>query len=275
MLATRIALAALLFAPSSARAQADGGGADPLTEGLAAYEALDYPRAVELLEQALEANPPREQAVIVHRTLAFCHLALDQDELARVDLQLLLELDPHFDLDRSVAPRLRAALEEARAALGIGKPTVPAPPPRSPPLAPELSPERPTAGRPLAVRVRSEAPGAAALELAYRRQGAAEFRRVVVASSAGRFEALVPGAEVESPALEYHMVVRDRAGAEVGRAGADAAPLITPVRPRPLTSRKWFWGALAGGAALVGALAAILAVALHPPDTTSLTIVPR
>jgi tetratricopeptide (TPR) repeat protein len=94
------------------------GGSDAIGAGLAAFEALDYERAIELLQQAFTEALSREDKRTVLRTLAFAHVARGEAEQARAEFVLLLRLDPAMELDRTISPRTRLIFEEARAGLG-------------------------------------------------------------------------------------------------------------------------------------------------------------
>src|SRR5947209_6267938 len=106
------ALVVLAFLASGvARAEVES----PLVQaGLAAYAELDYDRAVELLTLARKESLTREEKIATYRTLALAHVGLGRLDEARSDFQHLLHLDPSFQLDRSVAPKVRAVFEEAK-----------------------------------------------------------------------------------------------------------------------------------------------------------------
>jgi hypothetical protein len=104
-----------------------------LDAGLKAFEALDYERAVALLNQAFSESLGREDKLSVLRTLAFAHVALNQEEQARAEFRLLLRIDPAATLDETISPRTRLVFEEARG--DVGPAAEPAPPP-PPPVAP-------------------------------------------------------------------------------------------------------------------------------------------
>src|SRR5258708_4066270 len=94
---------------------------DPLKTGIAAYEDLDYPRCVELLQKALSESLTRAEKIAAYKTLGFCHASLDKPDAARFDFENLLRLDENFELYRRVSPRIRAPVEEAKAAIATGQ----------------------------------------------------------------------------------------------------------------------------------------------------------
>lgn len=115
-------------------APARGAIESPLVrKGVAAYDALDHPRAVKLLERALRETLTREELVATCRTLAFSYVALDRPDEAARYFGKLLRLQPGYDLDVTISPRVRAAFDEARRALAA----------ETRPLQLELPAERP------------------------------------------------------------------------------------------------------------------------------------
>src|SRR5260370_4927777 len=82
-------------------------------QGIAAYNDLEYPHAIELLQKALQETLTREEKLITYQTLAFAHVALDKTEAAIFDLENVLHLDESFELDRTISPRVRAVVDEA------------------------------------------------------------------------------------------------------------------------------------------------------------------
>src|SRR3954466_10600643 len=107
-----VVLVVVLLLTAAAHADVDS----PLVKkGVAAYAELDYAKAVELLEQARKESLTREEKIVTYQTLAMAHVALGKNDLAKNDFERLLRIDPSFQLDRSVAPKVRAVFEEAKA----------------------------------------------------------------------------------------------------------------------------------------------------------------
>jgi hypothetical protein len=106
--------------------------ADPasIQAGLAAYEALDYARAVALLSQGFSESLDAQAKSTILRTLAFSHVALGDDTQARAEFRLLLRIDPNVALDRTISPRVRLIFEEARSEI------IPGPEPPHPAVEP-------------------------------------------------------------------------------------------------------------------------------------------
>jgi hypothetical protein len=130
----------MAVAACCAPARADRSSIDA---GLKAFEQLDYERAVALLNQAFGEAEETDEKLIVLRTLAFAHVALNQEEQARAEFRLALHLDPTMMLDATISPRTRLVFEEARAEMAIDEPRPSpsaSPPPVTAPPAPALPP---------------------------------------------------------------------------------------------------------------------------------------
>lgn len=264
---TRFTILAVLCACSLARAEIES----PLVKkGLAAHADLDYGRAVELLEQARKESLTREEKIATYGTLGVAYVALGRLDEARASFERLLRVDPSHQPDRSVAPKVRAVFEEAKAqaatsgkALGGALPQV----------TPELAPATVKEGE--AVTVRVAYPGGVAQKMAlyHRTAGQRAYSRLTVEGVAGRFQATIPGLAVRPPGLEYHLALLDEAGAAVAAAGTLGQPsqLQVEARKQPVYKKGWFWGVL-GGVAAAGALAATLAVVLPRPATAPVGI---
>jgi hypothetical protein len=262
----RLVLLCALLLSTVARAEVES----PLVKkGLAAYAELDYARAVELLEQARKESLTREEKIATYQTLAMAHVAMGQNAQAKSDFERLLRVEPSFQLDRSVAPKVRAVFEEAKAqaatsgrALSAAMPSVTA----------TLTPGTLHAGRPVIVHVSFPGGVASKMSLYHRRAGDPSFSRLTVDGHDGQFEATVPGMAVQAPALEYHVALLDDGGAGVAAAGSLGQPLSVAVEAekRPIYKKGWFWGVLSGVVA-AGALATTLALVL-PQRTTSVTV---
>ncbi len=84
-------------------------------EGLGAFKALDYPQALELLEQSLKgedlSNP---QAAEAARMIAVIHIAYGRTDEAEAAFVRLLGFDPGFKLSASASPDVRKVLKTAR-----------------------------------------------------------------------------------------------------------------------------------------------------------------
>jgi hypothetical protein len=249
-----IAAAVVVLAAPAARAAIES---DLVKQGVAAYNELEYARALDLLRKALQETLTREEKLVTFQTMAFCHVALNQQDAAIRDFESLLRIDGSFELDRSISPRVRAVFEEARTrvATGRGGGGVAGGMPGQPSLKLAVTPRTVKEGQ--AVTVAAAYPGgvAHAVQVFYRTRGQSVFARLSAPTdAAGRFSVTVPGMHVEAPALEYYVVVLDEGGSSVAAAGTLGRPLAVDVegRKRPLYTKGWFWGVLAG-AAVVGA----------------------
>ncbi len=275
-----IAAAALAVAPLDARAA--NIESDLVKQGIAAYNELEYARAVELLDKALQETLTRDEKLVTFQTLAFAHVALGRRDAAVADFEKLLRIDGSFELDRTISPRVRAVLEEARGRVATQGAGAAGDGHALPTIAPEVTPQKVKEGQ--TVTVAGAHPGgvAASVELFYRTRGQSAFAKLSApVAPGGAFSVDVPGMDVHAPALEYYFVVLDDNGASVALAGTLAQPLAVDVqgRRKPLYAKGWFWGVI-GGVALVGAgvaTAAVLATrsSVSPSTPATIAIQPR
>lgn len=246
---------------------------DLVKQGIAAYNDLEYGRAVDILHKALQETLTREEKIVTFQTLAFAEVALDKPEAAIMDFENLLHIDAGFELSRAIAPRVRAVFEEAKARVATGQgidgrqgssggalPTV----------STTVLPKRVHEGMP--VQLSAAYPGGVAtrVELFYRTRGQAVFNKLEAALDAdGRFGLTIPGMHVHAPVIEYYLVLLDDAGSSVALSGTLALPRAVDVEAerRPVYKRGWFWGVV-GGLAVVGAGVAT-AVALTTRSSVS------
>jgi hypothetical protein len=266
-----LALPLALLVCSPARADVES----PLVKrGVAAYGDLDFARAVQLLDDARKESLTREEKIVTYRTLGMARAAMGKHDEARRDFAHLLRIDPSQELDRTVAPKVRAIFEEAKADVAISGKTASA----LPALEPRLSPPSPKEGKPLTVRV--DYPGGVARKMTvyFRPTGEAAFDRATVAplDNAGRFAAVIPEHAVRAPSLDYHVVLLDEAGGSVAAAGSLGMPLTIAIgrAPRPVYKRAWVW-VVVGGVAAGGALAAGLTLGLPRSNSAPITVVPQ
>lgn len=256
------------------------GEADPVRAGVAAYDALEYERAIALLDAVLGTaqaeSLTREEKILVLRTMALAQFALGHEPETRAAFERLLRVDPGHQLDRRLAPRLRVLLEETRAKLAT-QPVVPPPPPGLKAVEVLTVPALGRAGQPISLRVAGAGHDAPMLTLYHRSAAAGAFSRIEAhRAPAGGYEVSVPGALVHAPTVEYYLVLLDSGGAPVAGAGSLADPVRIPISaaPRPLYKKAWFWGTV-GGVVAAGALAAVLGVTLTPAQPASVTLQPR
>jgi len=268
---TLFTVAAVVGAPLAARAEIDSA---LVKEGLAAYASLDLPRAISLLEQARNESLTRDEKIATYRTLGMAYVAVGQPGPAKVDFQHLLRVDPSAELDRSVAPKVRAVFEEAKAEAATSAHALA---PALPSLSPSVEPAAPREGRHVTVHVVYPGGVARKMTVYFRKPGDAQFSRSVVeAAPSGAFAATVPGMAVQSPSLEYHVVLLDDAGASIAAAGSLGQPLSVAVArtKKPVYARGWFWGVV-GGVAAAGALATGLALGLPRGNSAPVTVNPQ
>jgi hypothetical protein len=246
-------------------------------QGLAAYDDLDYAKAIDLLHKALAETLTKEEKVITYKTLAFAEVAVDKPDEAQKDFEQLLTVDPSFQMDRTISPRVRVVFTKAQVRIATtGLPT-----PEGSGMLPSVTPRAPKEGQPLSITASYPGGVASRMVLFYRTRGQNRFNKVESKPSAqGMFFANIPGLQVLPPALEYYVNMVDDSGAGVASAGSLGRPLFVDViaKPRPLYTKGWFWGVI-GGVAVAGAVAAVLATTLPthigPNTPATLTIQPQ
>ena len=266
-----VAVLAIVLAPLHARAEVESA---LVKGGLAAYAALDYARAIDLLEKARGESLTREEKILTYRTLGMAYVAVGQLDPARIDFEHLLRVDPSAELDRSVAPKVRAVFEEAKAQAATSAHALA---PALPAVTPKVTPAAPHEGHPVAVHVIYPGGLARKMTVYFRKSGEPQFSRATVdANATGDFDATIPGLAVQPPGLEFHVVLLDETGASVAAGGSLGTPLSVTVSraKRPVYTRGWFWGVI-GGIAAAGALATGLALGLPRGNSAPVTVNPQ
>jgi hypothetical protein len=289
-IAAVLALAAFLdgtlasVAPRVALAQVARDSAEALlAAGVVAYDDLDYPNAIALLEQALAKGLSKEAQLKAYDYIAFSSVGEGQEAAAEEAFRKVLAIDASHKLAESVSPRIQAVFDRAKTA------AAPAPPVPSAPAAaktdvvlyPLVEPPEGTAGSPLTVSVSSHDPAGrvASLWIFHRARGASAYAKLEAPhSGVGAFAGTVPGAQVARPALQYYLEGRDDADALVASRGSAEEPLEVPVKAppkKPVYATWWFWTIMGGvvvGAATVGG---VLGSRGGSSDAAMVTIVPR
>ena len=280
-------LSAPAVAPATAPAVEPGQkiDSDAIRQALAAYDDLDYQKCVDFLQKALSETLTRDEKQVTYRTLAFCHVGLDKPDAAKFDFENLLRIDPAYELDRRISPRIRAPFEEAKAATATGESVEGQAGEvqfKTPTVDTMVQPLHPKEGQPLTVSLQLDGKPAAKAELFYRVRGQAVFNKLDGAGSPdGKFSLTIPGLQVLPPAVEYYLTVLDDSNTSVARAGTLAQPLSVPVSPqkRPIYARAWFWGVVAGvvavGAIVGGTVAATTSSGPGKNTPASVTIMPQ
>jgi hypothetical protein len=267
MRSTCAALAMVLLIASSARAEVES---EQVKEGVAAYDALEFGRAIEILEKAVGESLTREERLVAYRTIAFANCALDRPEPARAAFTRMLRIDPAAELDKSVAPKVRALFEEARAQVATGH-AEPVESASLPSLSVTTQPAKPKEGTPISFT--ASAPGGLgrSATLFHRVRGQPYYSEVKADGRDGSFALTLPGSDVHAPGIEYYLVVFDERAVAIARTGGISQPLSLAVagREKPTHKRAWVWGVV-GGVLVAGAvLGAVLGTQLKSPDPKS------
>lgn len=253
-------------------------------QGVKAFDDLDYQKAIDLLTRAVAEKLSKEDKVAAYQKLSVCHIAFEDEAAAKNDFENLLRLDRSFHLDNTVAPRMRAVFDQAKAAVDSADPLTPppnTPPPPKPeepppqakptPLQVELDPLLPIAGAAISVKAFSPAveEKAASAQLYYRTAGQTGFSKVVGDGTAGRFSITIPGMSVTTPGLEYYVIALDAGGTPIAVAGDADHPLSTNVGERAKSSKKAAVALGVAGGVVVVAVAVGLLVALMPHEAAA------
>lgn len=204
---------------------------------------LKFKKAIDVLNAALARREiSRTQRVDAYKLLATAYVARDLPDAAEQAFDALLDLDPRFELDASVSPKILRVFERARA-------RHPVPPPSNPATArkPRLADVRVAPKEDRAIfRARLVDPDALVmdLELLVRiepDEGAgspsrpsAHLERQTVVRSGEELTATIPtSAAPDGPLrLLYHLAARGADGSVVAEIGTDADPVaVTLERP--------------------------------------------
>lgn len=274
MRTVRIApLLVLLLTAGSARAEIES---DAVKRGVAAYDQIDFANAVKVLEGALTESLTREEKIVACRTLAFAQAGLGHLDEARAAFVKLLRVDPNAELDRGVAPRLRALFEEARAQVATGRVAVA--PSTLPTLAPAVRPAHPREGQPVSITFVHKGGMAQTLQLYHRVAGDPAYNEVRLQPQGDRFELVLPRSAVRAPGVEYYVTALDDQQAAVARAGTFGTPLRIEVGAigRPIYKRGWFWGVVAGVVAVgtaTGVAVALTRTSANPSGAADVQLI--
>ncbi|MEM9194891.1 MAG: tetratricopeptide repeat protein [Myxococcota bacterium] len=262
-------------APASALAQRS----NPLVQqGQQQYEELRYEEALQTLSAALiRADNSREDKSTIYALLAFTYLALGREAEAEGAYRGLLAVDPAFEPDSALSPRMRTFFAGVRERWEAdGRPGLPPP---APVQIRHRSPPQGEAGDPIELEASIEDQGARVQELvlAYRRGSEDVFQRVTAVRAGNAFRATIPGDAVAPPLVEYYFEGLDGSGLPVAARGDVAAPLrvAVPEESSSVFTQWWFWvgaAVLVAGAVTAGILIAN-ASSDDPPATTQGTFI--
>jgi tetratricopeptide (TPR) repeat protein len=263
-----VLVAALLLLAAAAHAATEIES-ELVQKGVAAYENLDFPLAIDTLNRALGESLTRNEKIVAYKTLGFAYSAVGRTDDALGAFTHLLRLDGNAELDRSVAPRVRAIFEEARTQVATGHGGS-AEGTALPTLHPEVAPAHPTEGQALMITVVHPGGLARELHLFHRVRGEESYSEIKVPAQGDRFSLTIPGTAVHAPALEYYLTAVNDEKVAMARAGTLAAPLTVDVAPLPKRAshrKALVWGLVGAGAVLVaGGVATALALTLGRPN---------
>ena len=267
-----VAAVAVVAAPLAARADVDSA---LVKQGVAAYAALDYARAIALLEQARSESLTREEKILTYRTLGMAYVAVGQPGPAKIDFQHLLRVDPSAELDRSVAPKVRAVFEEAKARRGhlgarAGAGAADGGADHRAGRAARRTPRH--RARRLPGRRRAQDDGVlpqAGRRAVLARASSTPRRRALRRDRAGHGGASAVARVSRRAPRRRRRLRRRRAAASASRSRSRSR-----ARTKPVYKRGWFWGVV-GGVAAAGAIATGLALGLPRSNSAPVTVNPQ
>lgn len=235
---SRVAACGLLLALAGIGPRTASAEALPavLRSGIEAYNQVDYPSALRHLRAALQQTTDSQALALAYFYVGCTHLALEQEEDARVAFETLLAFQPDYMPQSDTSPKIAAFFRRVRRAS-----SVPFAPPillHRPPTAPgqvatvlslEVKNLSPCLRPGLRYRA-SSSPGFLARESANRSGN--RFRFSVAAESGGE--------------LLYYFVLTTSDGVEVTRLGSPLNPFsLRGRRTEPVAvawyKSWWFW----------------------------------
>jgi tetratricopeptide (TPR) repeat protein len=241
-------------------AAAQSGDAE-IDKGIALYNDLEYEQAATVLAKAV-ANRALDtrQKTEGYKTLALSYVAMGKDDDARAAFRALLQADPRFELPRTENPKALDLFSDVKSSMAVAAPAAAV-------RVTQASPMNPTRGGAITVSVvvTDEAKAHASVVLHHRVRGQRSFSSIKASRApSGRYSAVIPGAFVDAPGVEYYVVAVDAKGEAVASTGSDDEPLLLDVREEGETSgaafytKWWFWGGVAGTVVAGAALGFVL-----------------
>lgn len=241
-------------------------GSDLLDRGSAALAEFQIPRAVALLERAVDEAGAltRDDHARLYEQLgiAYAYAGREADAISAFDR--MLAIDPARALSYSLSPKATLVFERAREqARARRAPAVDLGLPRGREVDDSL---------PIDVDVLEDPLGFMKTAELFHRVGAAPWRstRLPLSDPTGRHRAVLPPPSPpleEASALEVHLVVYDDRGRAVYEVGSEAAPrevLLGYSAPVPWYQTWWVW--TAATAVVVVATTVAVVVATRPED---------
>lgn len=108
-----LVLTVVLLAPAAGFAQS---ATDLLTQGIQAYEELEWETAITRLDEALKLGLQESSQVEAYKYLGFCYIETDQLSKAKKAFGTLLDLNPAYELDPNVwPPKYREVFDQVKA----------------------------------------------------------------------------------------------------------------------------------------------------------------
>jgi hypothetical protein len=182
---------------------------------------LRFKEAVEVLEGVLaEPRIRREDRVEAYRLLGIAYIARGATESAEAAFAELLALEPGFELDPLLSPKIHRVFDRVKARVA-----------RAPQIV-EVTAAR--NGREVVFTGRLEDPDARLSRVdLYSRTDGGDFREIAMAREGERLRAEITAAEADRLRIEYFLVGRDREGAPVARVSDEKSPSVAVFEAAP------------------------------------------
>jgi hypothetical protein len=222
------------------------------------YDRLEFDRAARTLQRAIEYSKNcRWDLAEVYRLKAFVDAVNGERERCQRAFEILLALEPAYEMAADVPPKIRTCFEDARRVPGERREL------RLVHSGPKVV--QPSAPVSLPVRVVDPLRLVDQVQVFFRREGV-KIYTVVMARADENLALVIPALHVppdeKGYALEYFVRAVDRWEGTLVEQGTARDPLRLDVAPAssggPLLTRWWFWTVL-GAVAVVGAGLAIAA----------------
>lgn len=266
-----------LFAASEGVAWAQNTGAEcrsnpHLSRAKDEYERLEFDRAAKTLQRAIEFSKNcRWDLAEVYRLKAFVDAVNTERERCQRAFEILLALDPEYQMPADVPQKIRACFEDAR--------NVPAERRElklvhTPPA--EVQPNAPVS---LPVKVVDPLRLVDQVQVYFRREGV-KIYTVVTARADENVSVVIPALSIppdeKGYGMEYFIRAVDRWEGTLEEEGNPKKPLRFSVAPAsassgPLVTQWWFWTGV--GVVLVGGIALAVIATQGGGDQVSLRVI--
>ncbi len=277
-LATTLAAAPAVIAPTVAQAQASKGTTPLIQRAAELFDDQQYEESIQTLSAALlRPGSSIKEKIEIYRLLAYNYITLKRGEEADAAVRGLYVVDETFSLPATESPRFRDFFEATRKKwVEEGKPgkqVDSGQAAEAPVKITHTSPAQVAPGTTIKLSGTVDDPKGRArgVQLFYRTGAKGKFVIVAGTYTLGKFNAQIPGKDVKPPLVEYYLEAVDNAGLPVASRGDAAAP-VRVVVPEPqkdsIFTSAAFWVPV--GVVVVGVAVGVpVGLALFGPKQTS------